>query len=405
MATEIVVPRLGWSMEEGVFGQWLHEPGTLIQPGDLLYVLEGEKAAQDIESFDGGVLHVPDQAPGPGETVRVGQILGYLLAAGEDPPEPSPAVLSADVLALPEVPVGDPVIPLADTVAGSASGGSLPLISPRARRIAAELGIAWVGLTGTGSRGRIREQDILAAAGQLAPGGPVESDIPGELKPTSRVRRTIARRLLESIQHTVPVTLVTRVDATEMVRFRNEARERAVTDGDIVPTYTDILARVVAESLVEYPDLHSQWRGQMLFVPKHVNLAFAVDSEQGLLAPVIHDVGSRSLAEIATESASLVEQVRAGSLREDALQGATFTITNLGMFGVEAFTPIISLPQCATLGVGQIKQEAVVVDGEVVVRDQLTLSLTFDHRVVDGAPAARFLARIRSGITGWSLAE
>ncbi|MDE0735368.1 MAG: E3 binding domain-containing protein, partial [Pirellulaceae bacterium] len=163
MATEIVVPRLGWSMEEGVFGQWLHEPGTLIQPGDLLYVLEGEKAAQDIESFDGGVLHVPDQAPGPGETVRVGQLLGYLLAAGETPPEPSPAVLSAAVLALPEVPVGDPMVPVADILAGPVSGASQPLISPRARRIAAELGIERMGLSGTGSSGRIREQDILAA--------------------------------------------------------------------------------------------------------------------------------------------------------------------------------------------------------------------------------------------------
>ena len=405
MATEIVVPRLGWSMEEGVFGQWLHEPGTLIQPGDLLYVLEGEKAAQDIESFDGGILHVPDQAPGPGETVQVGQLLGYLLAAGEEPPAPPPPGQPADVLVLPEVPVSDPLAPETSVAASFVGGGSQPLISPRARRIAAELGIEWVGLTGTGSSGRIREQDILAAAGQLVPGGPLDPDIPGELKPTSRVRRTIARRLLESIQQAVPVTLMTRVDATEIVRFRNEVRERAGTDGDIVPTYTDILAMVVADSLVEYPDLHSQWRGQMLFVPRKINVAFAVDSEQGLLAPVIHDVGSRTLAEIAAETASLVEQVRAGSLREDALQGATFTITNLGMFGVDAFTPIISLPQCATLGVGQIKQEAVVVDGEVIVRDQLTLSLTFDHRVVDGAPAARFLARIRSGITGWSLAE
>jgi len=402
MATEIVVPRLGWSMEEGVFGQWLHEPGTLIQPGDLLYVLEGEKAAQDIESFDGGVLHVPDQAPAPGETVRVGQLLGYLLAEGEEPPEPSPDVLSADVMALPEVPGGDPVASVADTLGGSDPGKSQPLISPRARRIAAELGIEWVGLSGTGSSGRIREQDILAAAGQLAPGGSAETDIPGESKPTSRVRRTIARRLQESVQQTVPVTLMARVDATEIVRYRKEIREQVEADTTTVPTYTDLLIKIVAESLTEYPDLHSQWRVQMVFVPSHVNVAFAVDTPQGLLAPVLQDAASKSLDEIAMESASLITQVRDGSLREDALQGATFTITNLGMFGVDAFTPIISVPQCATLGVGQIKQEAVVVEGEVVVRDQLTLSLTFDHRVVDGAPAARFLARIRSGISGWS---
>ena len=402
MAIEIVVPRLGWSMEEGVFAQWLFEEGAKIQPGDLLYVLEGEKAAQDIESFDGGLLHIPDQAPQPGETVRVGQLLGYLLTAGEDPPVyQQPAQQEAVDSQLQSLPGVESSLP-SSTMGASSGASEGPVISPRARRVAAELGIEWVDLAGTGSSGRIREQDILAAAGQLQQPVNRESDIPGELKPAGRIRRAIARRLQQSIQETVPVTLMTRVDATEMVRFRVEWDELKQADGGPQPTYTDILAKVVAEALTEFPDLNSQWRGQSVFVPRHVNVAFAVDTEQGLLAPVVQDVCSKSLAEIAADSASLIARVRDGSLREEELRGATFTLTNLGMFGVDAFTPIISLPQCATLGIGQINPQPAVVDGEVVVRDQLTLSLTFDHRVVDGAPAARCLARIRSGIENFS---
>ncbi len=403
MAINIVVPRLGWAMVVGVFGQWLHQPGAVIYPGDLLYVLEGEKAAQDIESFDGGILHVPEQAPQPGDVVKVGQLLGYLLAENETPPTADEWALQSQVqpAASTSAPTagspGEPVTPVPKT------GRDGPLISPRARRIAAELGIQWVDLAGTGSSGRIREQDILAAAGQGQQGSDGEQDIAGELKPASRIRQAIARRLQESREQTVPGTLISRVDATNIVDFRSQCQATDEPGKDPVPSYTDILIKIVAEALAEYPDLNAQWRGQQIFVPKQANIAFAVDHEKGLLAPVIQDAGSKSLAEISTESAFLIAQTRDGSLREDVLRGATFTITNLGMFGVDAFTPIISLPQSATLGVGQIKAEPVVIDGEVVVREQLTLSLTFDHRVVDGAPAARCLASIRTRIENWTV--
>ena len=398
MAIKIVVPRLGWSMEEGVFGQWLHESGAVIKPGDLLYVLEGEKAAQDIESFDGGILHVPDSAPQPGEVVKVGQLLGYLLAEDEAPPTADESLSENQVQPAPNI--ASPVVEA--TTVLSAGDREGPLISPRARRIAAELGIQWVDLAGTGSSGRIREQDILAAAGQAQQRPESDQDLPGELKPASRIRQTIARRLQQSREQTVPVTLMTRVDATQIVHFRSQCQALDEPGKNPVPSYTDILIKVVAEALAEYPDLNSQWREQQLFVPKHANVAFAVDHEKGLLAPVIQDAGSKSLAEISIESAFLIAQTRDGSLREAALQGATFTITNLGMFGVDAFTPIINLPQCATLGVGRIQPEPVVIDGVVVVRDQLTLSLTFDHRIVDGAPAARCLASIRTSIENWT---
>ena len=402
MAIKIVVPRLGWSMEEGVFGQWLHEPGAMIQPGDLLYLLEGEKAAQDIESFDGGTLHVPDSAPQPGEVVKVGQLLGYLLAENETPPTLDEFVQEGKVQPSSGTAAAGGEVTVESSIVVSAGERAGPMISPRARRIAAELGIQWVDLAGTGSSGRIREQDILAAAGQAQQRPESGQDLPGELKPASRIRQTVARRLQQSREQTVPVTLMTRVDATQIVHFRRQCQQLSQPGKDPVPSYTDILVKVVAEALAEYPDLNSQWREQQLFVPKHANIAFAVDSEKGLLAPVIQDAGSKSLGEISVESAFLIAQSRDGSLREDSLQGATFTITNLGMFGVDAFTPIINLPQCATLGVGQIQPEPVVIDGEIVVRDQLTLSLTFDHRIVDGAPAARCLASIRTSIENWT---
>ena len=402
MAIKIVVPRLGWSMEEGVFGQWLHEPGTVIKPGDLLYVLEGEKAAQDIESFDGGILHVPETAPQSGDVVKVGQLLGYLLAENETPPTVAEVAQENQGL-LPPNAGSSTVDQVVDPVTvDPVSGRDGPPISPRARRIAAELGIQWIDLVGSGSSGRIREQDILAAAGKSPKPMESEQQIAGDLKPASRIRQAIARRLQQSREQTVPVTLVTRVDATNMVDFRRQCQSADEPGKKPVPSYTDIMIKIVSEALAEYPDLNSQWREQQIFVPRHINVAFAVDHEKGLLAPVIQDVGSKSLAEISVESAFLIAQTREGSLREEAIQGATFTITNLGMFGVDAFTPIISLPQSATLGIGQIKAEPVVIEGEITVRDQLTLSLTFDHRVVDGAPAARCLAWIRTRIETWT---
>jgi pyruvate dehydrogenase E2 component (dihydrolipoamide acetyltransferase) len=199
------------------------------------------------------------------------------------------------------------------------------------------------------------------------------------------------------VHETAPVTLTTKCDATNLVSLRQQFRN-AATDGEIVPGYNDLIVKLVAAALARHPELTRQWHEQGICVPGAMHLAVAVDTEAGLLAPVLRDVDRLTLRQVAARTKQLIEQARAGRLTENDLTGGIFTVTSLGMFGIDAFTPIINLPQCAILGVGRIIREPAVVNDLVVPRDQMTLSLTFDHRVVDGAPAARFLQTLTKAI-------
>jgi pyruvate dehydrogenase E2 component (dihydrolipoamide acetyltransferase) len=249
--------------------------------------------------------------------------------------------------------------------------------TPRARRIAKELGVDWQSLSGSGRNGRIRERDVRSAT----PG----ANASGSLSPR---RKTIAQRMLASSQQTAAVTLTTRADATNLVSLRNQFK----STGGVVPTYTDIIAKLVTAALAHHPVMTGE-------APGELNIGMAVDSEAGLLVPVLRNVAGQSLLQLAAQSRELVEKARQGKLSLEEMSGGAFTITNLGNFGIDAFTPIINLPETAILGVGAIRREAVVLeDDRIVPRDQLTLSLTFDHRVVDGAPAARFLQTIVAAI-------
>jgi pyruvate dehydrogenase E2 component (dihydrolipoamide acetyltransferase) len=209
------------------------------------------------------------------------------------------------------------------------------------------------------------------------------------------MRRTIAARMVAGVTQAAPVTLVTKVDATRLVEQR---RQHHSTPAAIVPTYTDYLLKLTATALLQHPRLQAQWREDSLWLPDTIDIAIAVDTEAGLLVPVVRKVDQLELQAIARQTRELIGRARAGFLSADDMRGATFTITNLGMHGIDAFTPIIHLPQCAVLGVGRIVREPVVVDDAIVPRDLVTLSLTFDHRVIDGAPAARFLNDLRLAI-------
>lgn len=261
--------------------------------------------------------------------------------------------------------------------------------SPRARRIAKELGIDWKSLAGTGKSGRIREQDVRAAATQPS------ASASGTRIPVSSRRRTIAARMSASSQQTAPVTLTTRADATNLVNLRAQFK---TAGGEVVPSYTDILVKLTAAALQQHPQMASRWDGEHLIFPDGTHIGIAVDAEDGLLVPVLRDVPSLSLLQLAARSRELIENARTKKFKVDDLQGGVFTITNLGAFGIDAFTPIINLPETAILGVGCIRREPAVVDNQIVPRDQVTLSLTFDHRIVDGAPAARFLQAIRLAV-------
>ena len=454
MAVEVVMPRLGWSAEEGSIVEWLKKDGEIVGVGEVICTVEGDKAINEVESLDSGILRIPPEAPEAGVKVPVGTVLAYLVQPGEPAPfetdltpRPSPSEMGRGAGPSPlSISDGEgrgvrPRSAVTISAIAPVTRRDEPPISPRARRIAAELGVRWSDLKGSGRSGRIVERDVQAAAnlssrpagaGQgtaitegsgkldreeaetLAPAlaqGETEPDGHGErgqiappeapaanAQPLTGARRIIARRMAESAHTAAPVTLTTEADATELVRLRAQMKaERAGTD-EIVPGYNDLLAKVVAVTLREHPRLNASLVGETIVEHSTVNVGIAVDTERGLLVPVIHDVAAKSIDQIAVEGARLIADARSGKVSGEDLRGGTITISNLGSYEIDAFTPIVDLPECAILGVGRIVARPVVVDEaseQVAVRKMMTLSLTFDHRVVDGAPAARFLQRIK----------
>jgi pyruvate dehydrogenase E2 component (dihydrolipoamide acetyltransferase) len=206
------------------------------------------------------------------------------------------------------------------------------------------------------------------------------------------VRKVIAERMARSAHTTAPVTLTTRADATNFVNLREQFKAAAP---ESIPGYTDLIVKLTALVLQRHPYMNAVWRDDAIFASDAVHIGIAVDTDAGLMAPVLRDVPSLAVRQVAEQSRALIEQARAQRLTVEQMQGGTFTVTNLGMHGIDAFTPIINLPECAVLGVGRVVAEPAVHEGRIVPRDMVTLSLTFDHRVVDGAPAARFLNDVR----------
>jgi pyruvate dehydrogenase E2 component (dihydrolipoamide acetyltransferase) len=438
MPNNIVMPRLGWTMESGTLVEWFKQDGEEVQAGELLFAVETDKAIQEIEALDSGILHIPAESP-MGQDAPVGALLGYILAPGEALPAGEG---EADVAERAPV-AAEPVTAAAPV--GVSTQRNEPAISPRARRAARELGVDWVAIAGSGSSGRIVERDVRAYAASMvapvtngkgratpsvrrlaeergvdlnvvagsAPGGRItRSDVellvasaprgveqPGDRSaPMSTVRRLTAQRMTESARTVAPVTLTTEVDATELVAVRT----RLKTDNpELVPSVTDLLVKLTAQALSVHPMLNASLDGDAIVQHAAINIGVAVDGERGLSAPVVRDAGRKSLFAIAQESSEMIAAARKGSLSPDAMSGGTFTISNLGMFGIDAFTPILNLPECAILGVGRIVAKPVVINeetDEIAVRRMLSLSLTFDHRLIDGAPAARFLQALCSMI-------
>ncbi|HVW36920.1 MAG TPA: dihydrolipoamide acetyltransferase family protein, partial [Pirellulales bacterium] len=435
MAIEITVPRLGWSMDEGRFSEWLKREGEWVDKGQMLFVLEGDKAAQEIESFDEGTLCLSPESPQPGDVVKVGQVIGLLLAKGESPLASKAEATAPKAIAPPAGPAvrrlaRDRGVELAQ-INGSGPGGRIlaedveaacapastaqamhqpqtnggaqgvehstkrATASPRARRAAKQLGMDWTALRGTGRGGRIRERDVQAAA---ASGATAEHAIERST-PLSPLRRTIAERMAASARTTAPVTLTTRADAANLLNLRRQFKAAAASPDLLAPSITDLIVKLAAASLSRHPALNSRWENDRIIEPEGVHIGIAVDTEAGLLVPVIRDVQELGVKQIAAKSKELIEKARARKLAAEEMRGGTFTITNLGSFGIDAFTPIINLPETAVLGVGAIRREPIVLpDDRIVPGDVMTLSLTFDHRAVDGARAARFLQTLVAAI-------
>jgi pyruvate dehydrogenase E2 component (dihydrolipoamide acetyltransferase) len=220
--------------------------------------------------------------------------------------------------------------------------------------------------------------------------GPSQAGAPARSIPIRPTRRAIASRMVESHTATAPVTLTTTVDASNLVNLRGQFRAPGADLGS-VPSYTDFVVKLTALALRDHPRLNARWEGDRIDLATEAHIGVAVDTEAGLLVPVIRGAGGLGLRQIADRSRDLIGRARAGTLAAAEMQGGTFTISNLGVFGIEAFTPIINLPECAILGLGRIAREPALVGDRVEARERLVLSLTFDHRIVDGAPAARFL--------------
>ena len=437
MAQEIIIPRLGWSMEEGTFVAWLKSEGDFVKRGDALFELEGEKATQEIEAVDEGVLRIPLTGPKPGSVHKVGAIIGYLVGANDSIPalaNPSQqtnieVVNEADsVVASPSVrqlarKVGIQLSQVKGTgprgrilqedvhqakvifsenaqepvISNVSKMSSQQVASPRARRLASSLGIDWKLLIGSGAGGRIRECDVKAASTNLP--SAITSAGKAQRIPISKKRRLIAQRLVASRQLTVPVTLTTKANATNLVNLRNQFKSTNGTHP--IPSFQDIITKLVAEVLKQHMFLAGRWDEDAIVLPAHheLHIGMAVDTEDGLLVPVIRNVAGLNLRDVAAQSKSLVQQAREGKITAAQMQGRIFTITNLGAFGIDSFTPVINYPEAAILGLGAIRKEPVFLDdGQVVAQLQLALSLTFDHRIVDGAPAARFLQSLVSAI-------
>jgi pyruvate dehydrogenase E2 component (dihydrolipoamide acetyltransferase) len=382
MAIPITVPRLGWNMEQGVFVGWLKADGAPVRAGESLYTLESDKATEDVEGFDDGVLHIPADGPRKGDVVAVGAVLGFVLQPGESIPlgsKPSPSP-----------PQGAPMAAEITVPTTDAAARARPVSSPRARRAAANLGINWRMAKASGRTGRIRERDVLAVAAAFPDALPAT--------PVQAMRRVIAERMATSHRSTAPVTLTTTIDATNLVDLRNRWKAASGSSGDPVPTYTDLFAKLTALALEEHPRLNARWEEERVVSPEGIHIGIAVDTEAGLLVPVVRDVPRLSLKELSIRTRDLIDRARQRRLSASELQGGTFTLTSLGALGIDAFTPIINYPECAILGVGRIRRCPAVLENQIVIRDQVTLSLTFDHRITDGAPAARFLQTLGAAI-------
>jgi pyruvate dehydrogenase E2 component (dihydrolipoamide acetyltransferase) len=374
------MPKFGLTMQEGTIQQWFTAEGEPIEAGQRLFEVETEKVLYEVEAPASGVvakLLYPLEA-----TVPCAQVVAVIAVAGED----LAAVAAQYAGAAPTVPVK---VEAKGAAAVPTSARSSPVVAtPAARKLAKDSGLDLATIAGSGPGGRITREDVEAAiatpAAAPAPAG----------TPLQGMRKTIAERMFKSLQSTAQLTITTEADVTALVQRRAELAAQCNV------TYTDLLVAAVAAALRVHPRLRVTVEGDRIQSHDAIHIGIAVALDEGLIVPVIRDADRKTVQQIADASRALVEKARAGSLGVDEVSGGLFTITNLGMYGIDAFTPIINLPQIAILGVGRIVDKPAVHDGQIAIRSLLTLSLTFDHRIVDGAPAAAFLHDVAARLGG-----
>jgi pyruvate dehydrogenase E2 component (dihydrolipoamide acetyltransferase) len=405
--SEVAMPRLSDSMEEGTLIRWLKGEGDRVTPGDELVEVETDKATVTVSAEEEGVLSV---VAAEGSTVAVGDVIARLAPASEDlgaAPE-----IADEQPAAPAAAVATPAAaraPAAATSAGSAPAATNGhhAATPLARRAAERHGIQLDGVAGTGPRGRITRDDVLQAAGVAEPAPAPLSAVaplsghgdggaaPAEGRPLTRLQQLIARRMSES-RATIPEFEVeTEVVMDAAVALRQQLRSVTGEDRPL-PSLNDLVIRAAALALRRHPRLNAAYAPEELRVWPHVNVGVAVATDDALIVPVVREADTLSLGAIARRTRELAERVRSGQIGPAELEGATFTVSNLGMFGMTAIRPVINFPQVAILGVGAVRETLARVDGEIADRRLMTLTVSADHRAVYGADAARFLADVRA---------
>ena len=435
MPVEVRLLKVGMTMTEGSVEEWFIADGDEVQKGEMLYRLETEKVNMDVDADASGIVKHRVAA---GTELGPGEVVGFIFAADETIPEvlPTPEPLPSEELAQNKPPPKPAAA--AAPAATPKPAGRRPAASPSARRLAAELGVDLTDVEGSGPRGRIVEGDVTARAEAKATqedrprrrqaSSPAARRLAGELgvdidaldgtgpggritredveraaeaqeqapasEPLRGMRRTIAERMFASLRDTAQLTIEMEVDMEDVVKLRTQLVAEWESEG-VRPSYTDIIMLAAAKALLKHPRMHSTLADDAILRHEEVHMGMAVALEEGLVVPVIRNTDSKDLKTIAGESRELAERARSGTLGLDDMSGGTFTVTSLGMYGVDTFTPILNTPQSGILGVGRI-YDGVAWHGDTPVpRKRLRLSLTWDHRVLDGAPAAEFLAEVR----------
>ncbi|MEV5573044.1 dihydrolipoamide acetyltransferase family protein [Spirillospora sp. NPDC052269] len=424
--TEILMPRLSDTMEEGVIAAWQKKPGDEVAVGDVLCEIETDKAVMEYEAYEAGVL--TEILVGEGETAAIGAPIAIIGGKGDAPAEakaeapapaaaeaPTPAAAPAPAPAAEPEPAKVPATVGAERPSANGVSGTRPPSSPLARRLARDHGLDLHTITGTGPGGRIIRADIEtairggaqpAAAPAPAPAAPAPAtasapkpaapapqvaDEDVERVPLNRFRKVAARRLTESKQNAPHFYLNRDVDAEALVAFRKTLNEALAP---VKVSVNDLIVKASARALREHPQVNTSYTEDALLVHKRVHIGVAVAVADGLLVPVIKDADRKSVSQIGAETRELATKARDGKLSPAEMSGGTFSVSNLGMFGVSSFSAVINPPEAAILAVGAVRAEPVVKDGQVVPGQRMTITLSVDHRAADGATAAKFLDRL-----------
>lgn len=443
MAVEFFIPKLGQTVDEVTLIDWLVKDGDTVEQGQTVLEVETDKAVFPVEANASGIIYLGPYTKGdivpvvttvavigkPGDryptaagafpaevisaAIAESGSLETVTSSGTDGLSPTTGGLPGKIFASPRARMlaleKGVDLDLVETRAGMGVRiierdvldflNQAPKATPLAKRVAAEAGVSLGALTGSGMGGRITRQDVERSLQQVTSSRtPLATFADLEIierVPLSGVRGVIAERMAISVHTTARVTLVMEVDATQLAAMRQRLKVKVEAEWGFAPGYNDLLAKIVATALRKFPYMNARLAEDAIEYLKPVNLGMAVDTDHGLIVPVIHEADRKSLRQFGLEFRQLVDRARSRKSMPEDLTGGTFTLTSLGAYGVDAFTPVINYPEAAILGVGRIAEKAVALDGQLAVRSMCTLSLVIDHRLVDGAPAARFLAYIK----------